>query len=1028
MTKTTMDLTELLQKQDIKLKMLFFPRITQLMRASTISLMTESFLFRAMRSFVFLLVLSLVLLATTANAAAYKWVVWTAYDGATNTMTGYIDIDGTVANRVTVTYQHSAGIWGYRLTGSAEQSGSGSLSGGFTWSADFAASSYVDGAGYANDTSPYTNATVENAPSDTDGFVSLAVAGTSTLSFEDSNGNPINIENLALAFASLNGNAWSFDRNFTILSYSRGSGDLDGGATNGYGFWDAVGSSYDYTMSKTVGTGAYPYTMSSSNATAEPHGTIGFFGAFNSLAWSNGFEQWQYMTVGIEGVASQVSSDTTAPTVTIAPSDGASNVSVSSNITISFNEEVRNLDDTSLTNTNVDTLITLKETNSSGGNIPFDATIDADNKVITINPTSDFASNQTVYVAIGASVEDTYGNAITAISSTFTTAILDTTAPTATFSPANGATDVEVDANITITFDEAIRLVDDSALTDSNVDALITLKETNSSGSNIAFDATISGNVITVNPSSDFSNSQQVYVAIGSTVEDTSDNAYAGGSVSFTAVVAGDDFATVLISNDDLNTTEGRDDPAVMRFSLAGQPTAPVVLTFTGDAQCSVSPSTLTFDADTFATLQTLRIQALNDEVVEGAHACQPTAVVTSTDTRFNGLAVTLATVNIADDLVDQVRDPLTNILQSDFQQTVATQSRQFGQIAKGALDRLRDQEDLPCGEIQALDVDGAADASEGAFNTAGTFNEDVFNCVTGVRKITQGSFAVNSSPSVHTQGIFTMTVQNEKRVEDNALRGFLYGGYLSSASLDGVATGEISGVGGHLGVYGANQLNNGLLADYYAAGSLGRHEFDLSFYAPTAPIQAVGDYSYRALYAGAGLSGELAYDSVMFRPRAGINVAYADASDADVSATQLGITDTGHIELDPVNGTRLFAEAVWVFGEPAPEDEVDGISTETFTRIFEVAPRVYCERGLGRDTRDCGYGGYISFNEHNERTGSDIAVTLDYESKTKSYTSFGLEFSYSRDVLDDAGSLVTRFGTDHRGNANLSQNLSFAF
>ena len=73
-------------------------------------------------------------------------------------------------------------------------------------------------------------------------------------------------------------------------------------------------------------------------------------------------------------------------------------------------------------------------------------------------------------------------------------------------------------------------------------------------------------------------------------------------------------------------------------------------------------------------------------------------------------------------------------------------------------------------------------------------------------------------------------------------------------------------------------------------------------------------------------------------------------------------------------------------------------------------------------------YGGYISFNEHNERTGSDIAVTLDYESKTKSYTSFGLEFSYSRDVLDDAGSLVTRFGTDHRGNANLSQNLSFAF
>lgn len=131
-----------------------------------------------------------------------------------------------------------------------------------------------------------------------------------------------------------------------------------------------------------------------------------------------------------------------------------------------------------------------------------------------------------------------------------TSAAPDTTAPTATFSPANAATNVAVDANITITFNEAIRLVNDSALTDSNVDALITLKDTNSSGSNIAFDATVSGNVITVNPTSDFSTSQQVYVAIGATVEDSSDNAYAGGSATFGVVANTNSPATEFASNE----------------------------------------------------------------------------------------------------------------------------------------------------------------------------------------------------------------------------------------------------------------------------------------------------------------------------------------------------------------------------------------------------------------------------------------------------------------------------------------------
>ena len=229
--------------------------------------------------------------------------------------------------------------------------------------------------------------------------------------------------------------------------------------------------------------------------------------------------------------ATFTATDTAAPTLTFSPANGATAVANSGNITLTFNEAVRLLNNSALSNTNVDALITVKDTNSSGSNIAFDATVSG--QVITINPTSDFSSEQVIYVAIGTTVEDAANNAISAASATFTAT--DTAAPTLTFSPANGATAVANSGNITLTFNEAVRLLNNSALSNTNVDALITVKDTNSSGSNIAFDATVSGQVITINPTSDFSSEQVIYVAIGTTVEDAANNAISAASATFTA-------------------------------------------------------------------------------------------------------------------------------------------------------------------------------------------------------------------------------------------------------------------------------------------------------------------------------------------------------------------------------------------------------------------------------------------------------------------------------------------------------------
>jgi hypothetical protein len=119
----------------------------------------------------------------------------------------------------------------------------------------------------------------------------------------------------------------------------------------------------------------------------------------------------------------------------------------------------------------------------------------------------------------------------------------DVTAPSVTFAPTSGATDVAVDSNITLTFDEAIRNVDDSALTDSNVDSVVELRLTNSSGTAIAFDATINAGktVITIDPTSSFTEGTTIYVALkAASVEDSSDNAASATSITFSVVSMSD--------------------------------------------------------------------------------------------------------------------------------------------------------------------------------------------------------------------------------------------------------------------------------------------------------------------------------------------------------------------------------------------------------------------------------------------------------------------------------------------------------
>ena len=243
---------------------------------------------------------------------------------------------------------------------------------------------------------------------------------------------------------------------------------------------------------------------------------------------------------------------------TIIPADSSINVLASSNITIGFNTAIRNLNDTEITNDNIHSLITLKDTDTNGTDIPFTISINTAKKVITINPISDLSSGQNIYVAIGATVEDAFDNSTTAASSSFT--IIDNAVPIFTFNPADLDTNVVVSSNIIITFNELIRNINNSTLTDSNVDSLITLKDEDSSGSNITFNATIDEDkkIITINPTNNFNSEQVIYLAIAA-IEDQAGNATAATNISFTARDSDPPAVSFFPSNSDVNVLRNSD-------------------------------------------------------------------------------------------------------------------------------------------------------------------------------------------------------------------------------------------------------------------------------------------------------------------------------------------------------------------------------------------------------------------------------------------------------------------------------------
>ncbi|MDA0264821.1 MAG: choice-of-anchor C family protein [Chloroflexi bacterium] len=207
----------------------------------------------------------------TNSAVASGPIFWTDWTGTFSGGAGQGTIT-TGTSTVGVTYSNPQGISFYQPAGGI----------------DYYANNFF---GTSRDpaTSPFTSVVVQNIPTGTD-IVGLQYAGSQTLTFSEIIANPV------FSYVSLNGNGYGFDQDFEILSF----GDPSDG--NDCGYW-GCGTSYKNVVD--LGGGAFEYQLL---GTGEPHGTIRFLGAFDTLTWrSLSNETWNGFTVGVQGTAAEVS-------------------------------------------------------------------------------------------------------------------------------------------------------------------------------------------------------------------------------------------------------------------------------------------------------------------------------------------------------------------------------------------------------------------------------------------------------------------------------------------------------------------------------------------------------------------------------------------------------------------------------------------------------------------------------------------------------------------------------------------------
>ena len=366
----------------------------------------------------------------------------------------------------------------------------------------------------------------------------------------------------------------------------------------------------DSTLVQTIDVNSGLVTVSGTGVTINPTANLdsaqGYYLHIAATAFDDAVGN-SYAGISNSSTLNFISVDTVNPTLlSTSPADNATGVGVGANIVFTFSEAVQAGSGDFKLYRSDNTL--LEDLDVTSGAVTFSGS------TVTVNPAADLTSLTGYYMKVEATaVDDLTGNSYAGINDTtslnFTAA--DVAAPTlSSSSPADNATGVAVGANITLTFNENVAAGSGNITLKKSSDNS-TVQAMAVGGGNIS----ISGAVVTINPTANLDSSQGYYVQVDATaIDDTSGNSFAGindtTTLNFTAA---DVVAPILSSTSPTDNATG---------VAAG---ANIVLTFNENVAAGSGNITLKKSSDN-STVQAMAVGGANVSISSAVVTINPTA------------------------------------------------------------------------------------------------------------------------------------------------------------------------------------------------------------------------------------------------------------------------------------------------------------------------------------------------------------------------------------------------------------------
>jgi len=544
---------------------------------------------------------------------------------------------------------------------------------------------------------------------------------------------------------------------------------------------------------------------------------------------------------------------------------------------------------------------------------------------------------------------------------------VDTTAPTVTFSPEPDTTDVSSSSNITLTFDEAIQKVGGAAISVDNIGTLITLKMGDANGSDILFDATISGNVITINPTSDFSSAQVVYVAIDD-VEDAAGNAIAPASATFTAVAIDTTAPTVALSGPTDIVTDAFTVTATFSENVDGFDLVDITVV-NGTASALVANNAQEYSFTVTPELGTTVSVSISAGVADDAAG--------NANTASNTLSVQAGS---PESYFAEQEEEVQAIITQDATRSLTSTLSSNQRMTRGARSRFIESRNQGEGDGAGLatrnnvpfDVDGTFDLAGARLSSKGTFFGQTGNVEGTERRLVFGEFDVQRDGDTGSStATLTGRVAWEQMISDDTMLGYFVGGELADSNISGAFEGKQTRVAATAGGYAVRALSETLFADGFISIGAGRNNLEMA----DDVLALASDYTTRTATVGGALTGVYAYERYELRPEMAFNYGKTWIGDVGFTGEAYGLTDnTLSVDAGTVSTASLTLrpEIVWALDAETVADSNAQLS---------FAPRFICERTTtATTTQNCGAGAEIGLSSNSEDglSSANIRLVMD--------------------------------------------------